>query len=65
MGVDAERVRTAVHRLSYLLAPMSIAASALTYKAIAAIASLATVALLWNAARLRALTPLAQRHCSG
>ncbi|HEV3054035.1 MAG TPA: polyprenol phosphomannose-dependent alpha 1,6 mannosyltransferase MptB, partial [Solirubrobacteraceae bacterium] len=43
--------------LSYLLAPMSIAASALTYKAIAAIASLATVALLWNAARLRGLNP--------
>jgi hypothetical protein len=43
--------------LSYILAPMSIAASALTYKAIAAIASLATVALIWNAARLRGLNP--------
>src|SRR2546423_2784830 len=39
--------------LSYVLAPLSIAASALTYKAIAACASLGTVALVYNAARLR------------
>jgi hypothetical protein len=39
--------------LSYVLAPLSIAASVLTYKAIAACASLGTVALVYNAARLR------------
>jgi alpha-1,6-mannosyltransferase len=44
--------------LSYLLAPLSIAASALTYKAIAACASLGTVALVWNAARLRGVDPV-------
>jgi alpha-1,6-mannosyltransferase len=44
--------------LSYLLAPLSIAASALAYKAIAALASLATVALVWNGARLRGLDPV-------
>jgi Glycosyltransferase family 87 len=44
--------------LSYLLAPLSIAASALTYKAIAAVASLALVAFVWNAARLRGLDPV-------
>ncbi|MGI8429379.1 MAG: glycosyltransferase family 87 protein [Solirubrobacteraceae bacterium] len=44
--------------LSYLLAPVSIAASALAYKAIAAIASLATVAFVWNSARLRGLDPV-------
>src|SRR5436305_8610004 len=44
--------------LSYALAPLSIAASALTYKAIAALASLATVALVWNAARLRGVDPV-------
>ncbi len=43
---------------SYVLAPLSIAASALAYKAIAAIASLATVALVWNAARLRGVNPV-------
>jgi glycosyl transferase family 87 len=41
--------------LSYLLAPLSIAASALTYKAIAAVAGLATVALVWHSARLRGI----------
>jgi Glycosyltransferase family 87 len=40
---------------SYLLAPLSIAASVLAYKAIAVVASLAIVALVWNAARLRGL----------
>lgn len=43
---------------SYVLAPLSIVASALAYKAIAAIASLATVALVWNAARLRGVDPV-------
>lgn len=38
---------------SYILAPLSIAANALAYKALAAITSLATVAIVWNAARLR------------
>ncbi len=41
--------------LSYLLAHLSIAASTLAYKAMAAMASLATVALVWNAARQRGL----------
>jgi alpha-1,6-mannosyltransferase len=44
--------------LSYILAPLSIAASALAYKAIAALASLAAIALLWNAARLRGVNPV-------
>jgi hypothetical protein len=44
--------------LSYVFAPLSIAASALAYKAIAALASLATVALVWNAARLRGVDPV-------
>jgi alpha-1,6-mannosyltransferase len=44
--------------VSYLIAPLSIAASALAYKAIAALASLATVALIWNGARLRGLDPV-------
>ncbi len=44
--------------ISYVLAPASIAASALAYKAIAAVASLAIVALVWNAARLRGLNPV-------
>ena len=44
--------------LSYALAPLSIAASALAYKAIAAISSLVLVAIVWNAARLRGLDPV-------
>jgi alpha-1,6-mannosyltransferase len=44
--------------LSYVFAPLSIAASALAYKAIAALASLGTVALVWNAARLRGINPV-------
>lgn len=44
--------------LSYVLAPLSIAASVLAYKAIAAVASLATVGLVWNAARLRGIDPV-------
>ncbi len=44
--------------LSYCSAPLSIAASVLAYKAIAALASLAIVALVWNAARLRGVDPV-------
>lgn len=44
--------------LSYVLAPLSIAASALAYKAIAAVASLATIVFVWNSARLRGLDPV-------
>jgi len=44
--------------LSYLLAPLSIAASVLAYKAIAAAASLGTVALVWRSARLRGVNPV-------
>ena len=39
--------------LSYVLAPLSIAASVFAYKAIAALSSIAIVALVWNGARLR------------
>jgi hypothetical protein len=44
--------------LSYVLAPLSIAASVLAYKAIAAIAGLVTVAAVWNAARWRGVDPV-------
>jgi alpha-1,6-mannosyltransferase len=44
--------------LSYVLAPLSIAVSALSYKAIAALSSLVLVAVVWNAARLRGLDPV-------
>jgi hypothetical protein len=44
--------------LSYVIAPLSIAASALAYKAIAAVASLATVAVVFNTARLRGTDPV-------
>jgi Glycosyltransferase family 87 len=44
--------------MSYLFAPLSIAASVLAYKSLAAFASLATVALVWNAARLRGVDPV-------
>ena len=43
---------------SYVLAPLSIAASALAYKAIAALSSLAIVALVWNGARRRGVDPV-------
>ena len=43
---------------SYLLAPLSIAASVVAYKSIAAIASLGIVALVFNAARLRGTDPV-------
>jgi alpha-1,6-mannosyltransferase len=44
--------------LSYVLAPLSVASSVLAYKAIAALASLATVAIVWNAARWRGVDPV-------
>jgi hypothetical protein len=44
--------------ISYVLAPMSIAASALAYKAIAALSSLALIGFVWNAARLRNIDPV-------
>jgi hypothetical protein len=44
--------------LSYALASVSIAASALAYKAIAALSSLAIVALVWNIARRRGVDPV-------
>jgi hypothetical protein len=44
--------------LSYVLAPLSIAASVLAYKAIAALSSLAIVAFVWNAARWRGVDPV-------
>lgn len=43
--------------LSYVLAPLSIAASVFAYKAIAAVASLVTLAAVWNAARWRGVNP--------
>jgi Glycosyltransferase family 87 len=44
--------------LSYVLAPLSIAASVFAYKAIAAVAGLVTVAAVWNAARWRGVNPV-------
>ncbi len=44
--------------LSSLLAPLSIAASAVAYKAIAACAGLGTIALVWHSARLRGIDPV-------
>jgi alpha-1,6-mannosyltransferase len=44
--------------LSYLLGPLSIAASALSYKVIAALSSLALIGVVWHAARLRGLDPV-------
>ena len=44
--------------LSYVLTPLSIAASALVYKAIAACAGLGTIALVWNSAKLRGIDPV-------
>jgi alpha-1,6-mannosyltransferase len=41
--------------LSYLLTPLSIPASVLAYKAVAAVSSLAVVALVWNGAGLRGI----------
>ena len=44
--------------LSYVFAPLSIAASVITYKAIAALAGLVVVACVWNAARWRGVNPV-------
>jgi Glycosyltransferase family 87 len=44
--------------LSYLLAPLDIAANVLVYKAIAAVSSLVIIVVVWNAARLRGLDPV-------
>jgi hypothetical protein len=44
--------------LSYPFATLGIAASALAFKAIAALSSLVVVAIVWNAARLRGLDPV-------
>jgi alpha-1,6-mannosyltransferase len=44
--------------LSYVLAPMSIVASAFAYKAIAAVSSLVMVGLVWNIARMRGVDPV-------
>ncbi len=44
--------------LSYSIAHLDISASVAAYKSIAALAFLATVGLVWNAARLRGLDPV-------
>jgi alpha-1,6-mannosyltransferase len=44
--------------LSYALAPLSIAASAVAYKLIAVASSLAMIALVWHSARLRGIDPV-------
>jgi hypothetical protein len=44
--------------VSLVLAPLSIAASALAYKAIAVLASLAMIAFVWNGARVRGVDPV-------
>jgi alpha-1,6-mannosyltransferase len=44
--------------LSYLLTPLTIPANVLAFKAIAAVSSLAVVALVWNGARLRGIDPV-------
>lgn len=43
---------------SYLLASLSIATSVFAYKSIAAVASLALVAVVWRCARLRGINPV-------
>jgi alpha-1,6-mannosyltransferase len=43
---------------SYLLAPLTVAASVVAYKSIAAAASLGLVALVWRCARLRRIDPV-------
>ncbi len=44
--------------ISYALAPLSIAASVLAYKAIAVVSTLAIVAFVWNSARWRGVDPV-------
>jgi alpha-1,6-mannosyltransferase len=43
---------------SYLMAPLSIAASVLAFKAVAAVSTIVIVALVWNLARLRGVDPV-------
>jgi alpha-1,6-mannosyltransferase len=43
---------------SYLMAPLSVAASVLAFKAVAAISTLVIVALVWHLARLRGVDPV-------
>lgn len=43
---------------SYLMAPLSVAASVFAYKLIAAVAAVALVALVWHCARLRGTDPV-------
>ena len=47
---------------SYLLVPLSIAASVFAYKSIAALASIALVAVVWHCARLRGGNPVQRRR---
>lgn len=44
--------------ISYVFAPLSIAANVLAYKAIAVVSTLAIVAFVWNAARWRGVDPV-------
>jgi hypothetical protein len=44
--------------LSYTIATISVAASAIAYKSIAAIASVVTVVLIWKCAKLRGVDPV-------
>jgi Glycosyltransferase family 87 len=44
--------------LSYVLAPLDIAANVLMYKLVAAMSSLVVVVVVWNASRLRGLDPV-------
>lgn len=44
--------------LSYVTAPLTVAASVFTYKALAAVCSLVLVALVWQCARLRGNDPI-------
>jgi Glycosyltransferase family 87 len=43
---------------SYLFASLSVAASVVAYKAVAAVSSIAIIALVWNLARLRGVDPV-------
>jgi alpha-1,6-mannosyltransferase len=62
--IDAQWVRTPsaygplFTALSYVLAPLSIAANVFAYKAIAALSSLAVVTFVWKAAQLRGINPV-------
>ncbi|MEA2211647.1 MAG: alpha,6-mannosyltransferase [Solirubrobacteraceae bacterium] len=43
---------------SYVFAPLSLAASVIAYKAVAAVSSIAIIALVWNLARARGVDPV-------